>query len=190
MGESRKATLIMEAGTPTSFKERLADLLTLSRGITGLAILALSFVGPDAYLAVVVLVLIGAATDILDGIAARRYLGKDREGKLGKYDLEVDTIFVLCALGYLSLSNIVIPTAIGLSWIGLAVIVVLLYKRKPKVLLLFEIPTVVALLVIAGVYNLEIFTLIVAPAMIIGLIINRKRVLYLIFEYWPRVFSE
>jgi phosphatidylserine synthase len=190
MGESRKATLIMEAGTPTSFKERLADLLTLSRGITGLAILALSFVGPDAYLAVVVLVLIGAATDILDGIAARRYLGKDREGKLGKYDLEVDTIFVLCTLGYLSLSNIVIPTAIGLSWIGLAVIVVLLYKRKPKVLLLFEIPTVVALLVIAGVYNLEIFTLIVAPAMIIGLIINRKRVLYLIFEYWPRVFSE
>jgi phosphatidylglycerophosphate synthase len=135
-------------------------------------------------------VLIGAATDILDGKAARRYLGKDREGKLGKYDLEVDTLFFLCVIGYLSLSDIVIPTIIGLSWISLAVITIVLYRRKPKILLLFEVPTIVALLVVAGVYNLEIFTLIVAPAMIIGLIINRKRVLYLIFEYWPRVFSE
>lgn len=185
-----KANSRVENRAPSSLKERLADFLTLSRGIIGLVILSLSFVGRDAYLAVVILTLIGATTDIFDGKAARRYLGKNLEGKLGKYDLEVDTLFVLCAIGYLSFSDIVIPKIVGLAWIALAVIAVVLYKRKPKVLLLFEIPSVVALLVIAGIYNLEIFTLIIVPAMIIGLIINRKRVLYLIFEYWPKTFSE
>ena len=136
--------------------------MTLSRGIIGLVILSLSLAGPGAYLAVVILALIGAATDILDGIAARRYLGKDREGKLGKYDLEVDTFFFLCIVGYLYLSGIVSPAVIGLAWIGMAAIVAVLYKRKPKILLLFEVPTIVALLVIAGVYNLQIFTILVA----------------------------
>jgi hypothetical protein len=49
---------------------------------------------------------------------------------------------------------------------------------------------VVALLAIAGLYNLETFALIILPAMAIGIIINRRRVLYLIFEYWPNVFSH
>lgn len=190
MGGNGKAILGIENRTSLSFKERLADYLTLSRGIIGLVILSLSFVGPGAYIAVVILALIGAATDILDGKAARRYLGKDREGKLGKYDLEVDTFFFLCIIGYLSLADIVIPAVIGLAWIGLAVISAVLYRRKPKILLLFEVPAIVVLLVVAAIYNLQIFTVLVAPAMIIGLIINRKRVLYLIFEYWPRVFSE
>ena len=106
-------------------RERLADFLTLSRGIIALAILSLSFIGKDAYITAVILALIGAATDIFDGRAARRYL-KSRESKLGKYDVEVDTFFVLCILSYFSLSGIVIPKAVGLAWIGLALTAIVL----------------------------------------------------------------
>ena len=87
---------------PSFVKTRLADLLTLSRGLIGLVILSLSFIGEDAYITVVILALTGAATDIFDGRAARRYLGENREGKLGKFDLEIDTLFVLCIIGYFS----------------------------------------------------------------------------------------
>ncbi len=185
-----EAHIKLENSPPFLLKEKLADLLTLSRGIIALVILSLSFIGKEAYLAVVILVLVGVVTDILDGKAARRYLGKGRESRLGKFDLEVDTLFVLCTMAYLSFSGIVIPRVFGLAWIGLAVITVLLCRRKTKILLIFEVPMVIALLVISGIYSLKIFAFIILPAMLIGLIINRKRVLYIIFEYWPKVFSE
>jgi len=189
MVENRKSDLRTKE-TPLLFlKEKLADFLTLSRGIIGLVILSLSLIGKDAYITVVILALVGAATDMLDGKAARRYL-KNRESKLGKYDLEIDTLFVLCIIGYLSLSGIVIPMVAGLTWIGLAVVAAVLYKRKPKVLLLFEVPSVIVLLVTTGIYNFEIFITIIVPVFFAGVIINYKRVLYLIFEHYPRTFSE
>ncbi len=91
-------SIAIQSNHSFSLKERLADFLTLSRVVIGLVILSLSFVGRDAYITVVILVLVGAATDVFDGKVARRYLGENREGKLGKHDLEIDTIFVLCAL--------------------------------------------------------------------------------------------
>jgi len=190
VSENSERSLGVGSGTASFLKEKLADLLTLSRGIIGLTILSLSFRGEDAYTAVVILALIGAATDIFDGKAARRYLGEGREGKLGKYDLEIDTIFIFCIIGYLSFSGIIVPGVVGLGWIGLALITVALYRRKAKVLLFFEIPSIVALIIIAGVYNFEMFTLIILPAIIAGLVIDYKRVLYLIFDYFPAVFSR
>ncbi len=190
MSGNDKASVRVEDRTSSFLKENLADFLTISRVIFGLAILSLSFAGKNAYIVVVILTLIGATTDMFDGKAARRYLGDKREGKLGKYDLEVDTLFVLCVIGYLSFSGIVIPKILGFGWIGLALITTTLYKRKPKILVLFEVPSVIVLLLVAGLYNLEIFALIVAPAMAAGIIINRRRVLYLIFEYWPQLFSK
>ncbi len=190
MSGNGKSSLRTESGIHSFLREELADFLTLSRGIIGLVILSLSFLGKDAYIAVVMLTLFGAATDIFDGKAARRYLGEDREGKLGKYDIEIDTLFVLCIFGYLSFSEIVIPRAVGLGWIGLALIAALLYKRKPKVLLLFGVPSVMALLILAALYDFKIFAFVIVPAMVAGIIINHKRVLYLVFEYWPRVFSK
>ncbi len=190
MKENGKPSSRIENGPLFFLKERLADFLTLSRGIIGLVILSLSFIGKDAYLAVVILVLIGATTDIFDGKAARRYLGKNRESKLGKYDLDIDTFFVLCAIGYLVFSDIVVPRVVGLGWIGLALLAIVLYKRKPKILFLFEIPSILALIVIAGIYDLRIFTLIIIPAICAGVIINYKRILYLLFEHIPRTFSE
>ena len=75
---NNKPSLEIESRTLSFVKKNLADFLTLSRAIIGLTILSLSFVGRDAYIAVVILTLIGGATDIFDGKAARRYLRENR----------------------------------------------------------------------------------------------------------------
>ena len=190
MSGSERPIIAIQIGRLSSLKERLADFLTLSRVGIGLVILSLSFVGRDAYVTVVILVLVGGATDVFDGKVARRYLGENREGKLGKHDLEIDTFFVLCTLAYFSFSEIIIPRVAGLSWIGLAVVAIVVYRGKPKILLIFEIPAILALIVIAGLYDLRAFTLIVLPALCIGVIINHRRIRYQIFENFPRMFSE
>jgi phosphatidylglycerophosphate synthase len=189
MGGSRKRGPDAESKC-LSFRERLCDLLTFSRVVIGLAILSLSFIGKDAYLAAVILVIIGGITDILDGWVARRYLGENKEGKLGKYDPQIDTLLVFCALAYFSLSGIVIPKVVGLGWIVLALIVIFAYKMKPKVVLSFEIPSILALIAIAGLYDLKIFAFVVLPVLCIGVIIEHKRIRYLLFDYFPKVFSK
>ena len=95
MSENDEHSLKLEEGNLGFLKRNLADFLTFSRVIIGLTVLSLSFVGKSAYLVVVILVLVGAATDILDGKVARRYLGVNREGKLGKHEHEIDNFFIL-----------------------------------------------------------------------------------------------
>lgn len=138
----------------------------------------------------VILTLSGAATDILDGMAARHCLGENREGRMGKHDVEVDTFFVFCVLGYLTFSGIVTERALGLGWIGLVVISTLLSRRSVKVLVVSEVITVIALLLISLFYDSRVFWLLIAPVMAAGIFINRRRVLYLIFDYWPSLFSR
>ena len=188
--EDSEHSLMLEEGNLRFLKRNLADSLTVSRIIIGLIVLSLSFIGKSAYVAVVILTLVGAATDILDGKVARHYFGENREGRLGKDDVEVDTLFVLCVLGYFSFSGVVIHPAIGLGWIGLVLIATILYKKNLRVLVISEVTTVIALLVIALLYDPLVFGLIVAPAMTGGIIINRRRVLYLVFDYWPSLFSK
>lgn len=174
----------------SAIKANLADLLTLSRAVIGLVILSLSFIGKDAYITVVFLALVGAATDVLDGRAARRYLGNDREGKLGKHDLTIDTLFVLCILAYFSLSGIVVPKVLGLVWIGLALICALIWKLKAKVLNLFEIPTILCLFAVAGIYDVRLFLMVIVPTTIAGVVFNWDRMWYVIRVKIPRDFSE
>ena len=190
MNEDSEHSLRLEEGNLRFLKRNLADFLTFSRVIIGLIVLSLSFIGKSAYIAVVILTLVGAATDILDGKVARHYFGENREGRLGKHDVEIDTLFLLCVLGYLSFSGIVIHRAIGLGWIGLVLLATILYKKNLQVLVISEVTTVIALLVIALLYDPLVFGLIVVPAMASGIIINRRRVLYLVFEYWPSLFSK
>ncbi len=152
--------------------------------------LSLSFAGPGAYLTVVILAFSGIATDILDGKAARHYLGENREGRMGKHDIEVDTFFVLCILGYLTFSGIITERALGLGWIGLVVISALLSRKNLKVLVASEVITVITLLLVALFYDSGVFWMLIAPAGAAGLFINRRRVLYLIFDYWPSLFSR
>ena len=174
----------------SSIKNNLADFFTLSRGIIGVIILSLSLLGKDAYTVVVVLALMGAATDVLDGRTARRYLGKDRKGKLGKYDLAFDTFFVLCILAYLSLSRIVIPMVLGLAWIVLAFIASSIWKFKAKVLNLFEITTILTLFAIAGIFDLKLFFILIAPTTLAVVIFNWDRMWYVLRVKIPREFSE
>lgn len=168
--------------------EGLADFLTLCRGIFGLVILLLSLIGEDAYVAVVVLALVGTITDVFDGKAARHSLGEGREGKLGKYDVEVDTFFLLCIIGYYSLSGIVIPTALGLGWIGLAVVATILTRRSLKTLLLFENASLMGVIVVAATYDLSLFATVIIPVLGALVIVDYKRILYIVFERLPRVF--
>jgi hypothetical protein len=186
--EPDKPKMLVRAGS--FLKPRLADLLTLSRVIIGLIIMLLAGLGQTAYLVVVILVLVAGVTDILDGKAARRFLGSGREGELGKYDLDVDTFFVLSVVSYLAISDIVIPKAVGLGWVGLALLAAIIFKRDTRVMLLIEVPSVIALMVVAAIYDLPIFAFIIAPAMAAGIMINYKRLIYIIFHYWPRVFSR
>ena len=190
MNEDSEHSLRLEEEALPFLKRNLADFLTVSRVVFGLIVLSLSFIGKSAYIAVVILTLVGAATDILDGKVARHYFGENREGRLGKHDVEIDTLFLLCVLGYLSFSGIVIHRAIGLGWIGLVLLATILYKKNLQVLVISEVTTVIALLVIALLYDPLVFGLIVAPAMAGGIIINRRRVLYLVFDYWPSLFSK
>ena len=190
MNENSEHSLKLEEENLCFLKRNLADFLTASRVIIGLIVLSLSFIGKSAYIAVVILTLVGAATDMLDGKVARHYFGENREGRLGKHDVEIDTLFVLCVMGYLSFSGVVIHRVIGLGWIGLVPIAIILSKRDLRVLVISEVITVIALLVIALLYAPLVFGLIVAPAMAGGIIINRRRVLYLLFDYWPSMFSK
>ena len=179
--ESKPATLI---------QENLADLLTLSRIIIAVVIVALSFMGKDAYITVIILTFIGGLTDIFDGKAARHYLGEGKQGRLGKYDVEVDIVFVLSILAYFAFSEIVVSRLIGFGWICLALVAVAITRRNMKTMLAIEISTVMALLAIAGIYDLHIFLCIIVPVIAAGILINLKRVLYLSFKYWPDAFSH
>jgi phosphatidylglycerophosphate synthase len=174
----------------SAIKNNLADTFTLSRGIIGVIILLLSFVGKDAYTAVVVLALVGAATDVLDGRTARRFISRDRKGRLGKYDLAFDTFFVLCILAYLSLSRIVMPMVLGLAWIVIALIASSVWRLKAKVLNLFEITTILALFAIAGMYDTKLFLLLIVPTTLAVVIINWDRTWHVLRVKIPGDFSE
>ena len=190
MNEDSEHSLRLEEGNLCFLKRNLADFLTASRVIIGLIVLSLSFIGKSAYVAAVILALIGGATDIFDGKSARRYLRENRQSRLGKYDVEVDNLFVLCIIAYLSFSEIVIPKVAGLGWIGLALMAIVISKGRAQILILFETAGVIALLIITGLYNLKIFALVIFPTVIAGVLINYKRVLYLVFDYWPRLYSN
>lgn len=174
----------------SALKRNLADLLTASRALIGLVILSLSLIGKDAYTTVFVLALVGAATDVLDGRAARRFLRNGQKGRLGRHDLMVDTFFVLCILAYLSLSGIVIRTTLGLMWICIAVICAFIWKFKAKVLYPFEIPTVMALFAVAAIYDLRLFLLVLMPLTTATLILNRERLWQVLSEQIPSDYSE
>lgn len=190
MSGNGERSLELGEGNLPFLKRNLADFLTISRGIIGLVVLTLSFAGTGAYLTVVILVFCGVATDILDGMAARHYLGESREGRMGKHDVEMDTFFLLCVFGYLTFSGIITERTLGLGWIGLVVISALLSRMSLRVLVVSEVITVITLLLVSLFYDSQVFWLFIVPAGAAGLFINRRRVLYLIFDYWPSLFSS
>lgn len=190
MSENGNYNLKFNEGNLNFLQRNLADFLTLGRAIIGLIILSLSFVGKNAYLAVLTLTLIGAVTDILDGKVARHYFNGNREGKLGKHDIEIDTLFVLCIMGYFSLSGIIVYNIISLGWIGLVIIAVIVSRRNLKVMVISEVITVIALLIVSLLYSPLIFSIIIVPVMTAVIVINWRRVRYLVFDHWPSMFLK
>ena len=93
-------------------------------------------------------------------------------------------------MAYLTFSGIVAPKPIGLRWISLVLVATAISNRSQKVLVPSETITLIALFFIALVYDLLVFGMIIALAMTAGLVVNRRRVLYLIFDYWPKLFSR
>ncbi len=190
MSENREHSIELDEKDLNFIQRNLADFLTLSRVFIGLTALALSLVGKSAYLAVVRLALLGGATDIFDGKVARHYFGENSESRLGKYDADIDTFFLLCVMAYFSLTGVYNYRVVGLGWVGLVIIAALLTRRNLKVLIVSEIVTVISLLIITLLYDLQIFLTVIVPVFALGLIINRKRVLYLVFSYWPSLYSR
>jgi hypothetical protein len=90
----------------------------------------------------------------------------------------------------LSFSEILIPKAAGLGWIGLALAAIVLSKGKAQILIAFETAGVIALLIVTGLYDLRIFAFVIFPTVIAGVLVNYKRVLYLVFDYWPKLYSN
>ena len=80
--------------------------------------------------------------------------------------------------------------AAGLGWIGLALAAIVLSRGKAQVLITFEIGGVIVLLIITGLYTPKLFALVIFTTVITGVLINYRRVLYLVFDYWPRLYSN
>ncbi len=174
----------------SSAKRNLADYLTFSRVFIALIIIILSWFGKSVYQLVLFLILAGVITDMLDGRIARKYLGPGQEGKMGKYDLVIDTFFVLSILAYFTFVGILVPLHVGLGWIALAGIIVVISRFQPRVMILVEIPTILALFALAGIYNLNLFLLAVVPVTLLAIAVNRERMWYVITVKIPSYFSE
>lgn len=124
---------------------KLPDLLTVSRGALALAFVGLGFAGPGALWVVVLLMMIGWTTDILDGRLARRY-NKDATW-IGKHEFTFDMAMVFASLFYLVMAGFipVTPTVIYSLVAGVCIVTF----RSKSVTMLFAFPVVALPLVIA-----------------------------------------
>lgn len=125
-------------------KEKLADLVTLSRLPLGVAIALLGFRGERAAGAVMLLLLLGWSLDFLDGRLARRY--KEQPNWIGEREILFDLAMCLGALGYLGVAGF-LPIELALGYIsasGLAVLLAELIapQRTYAITQVFELPMI------------------------------------------------
>ena len=116
------AEIIMKHG------KKIADLLTLARGLLGIGIAILGLVGgKDALPLVVVMIVLAWLTDLLDGVFAR--LDPDpAPGRLAQHDAKADMAVGLGVMAYLALSAYV-PLWLGALVIILALVVRIWHSR-------------------------------------------------------------
>lgn len=101
-------------------KKTIPDWLTAARGVTAVAILGLTFSGPDALRTVAFLLLVGWTTDMADGRLARRW-DKDPSW-IGEHEFHIDMFMVLASALYLILTGLIPPIA-GTAYLAGATIV-------------------------------------------------------------------
>ncbi len=121
------------------------DLLTVSRGVIALAILALGFLGGRALVWVILLTMLGWTTDIFDGRLARRQ--HKPPTWVGEHEFAFDMVMVFAALCYLVMARLVpvLPAAI---YVAVAAPFIVVFQSK-SVTMSFAFPLVVLPLVIA-----------------------------------------
>lgn len=136
---------------------RTADALTVSRGFIGALIVLLALSGKDALAAVILLLIVGWTTDILDGRIARLASRSDSdsaEGELessswaSEHDFTFDMILVLSSFIYLSAAGFIsLPLAIG--YLLIAAVFILWSSGSKSITELFAFPLVALPLIIA-----------------------------------------
>ncbi len=114
---------------------RIPDLLTSSRGLVGLAILAMIPAGAAALPSVLWLLLLGWTTDLLDGRLARRL--ELEPSWIGEHEFEFDMFMVLCSAVYLVAVGVV-PRAAGTTYVVAALLLALLSHSRAGQFLKFK----------------------------------------------------
>lgn len=135
--------------------KKLADLLTASRALIAILIVALSLEGKKALPGVIVLIIIGWTTDIFDGRLARRARNEDptksRSNEttwLGEHDFLLDMMMVFAGLVYFTFSGFV-SLPLALIYTTIAAIFILWSSGSKSVAELFAFPLAALPLIIA-----------------------------------------
>ncbi len=153
-------------------------MLTASRGIIALAMVALGFVGPEALTAVVVLTMIGWTTDILDGRVARHI--QKSPTWIGDHEFTFDMLMVFGSLCYLVLAGFVrFPAAI--IYVAVAAVFIS-YFRSKMVTMTFAVVWVAAPLYFAFVFRRAVAFWFLGW-IIIALLFDRKRFKGVVLEF-------
>jgi len=157
--------------------KRLADLLTLSRFVLSLGIIALGVCGGAETLPVAVIVaLLAWMTDSLDGPLARR-TRPQRTTWIGELDLPIDAFMVLALLSYLTAINVV-------PWRGALVYLLLgaaaVWRLREQAVVLAFMAPVDALFLYTGWRRAPTETRLVLLYLLVTLILDWHRFCYVV----------
>ena len=158
--------------------KRLPDLLTASRGIIAVIVALLGLVGPDALEWVILLIIIGWTTDIMDGRLARKY--QKEATWIGDREFAFDMVMVLGGLCYLVLAGF-IPLAPAAAYVGVATLFIA-YFRSKMVTMSFAFP-VVALPLIVAYFNAPRAAWIFIAWIVLALLYDWKRFKGVVLEF-------
>lgn len=158
--------------------KRLPDLLTASRGIIAVIVALLGLVGPDALEWVILLIIIGWTTDIMDGRLARKY--QKEATWIGNREFAFDMVMVLGGLCYLVLAGF-IPLAPAAAYVGVATLFIA-YFRSKMVTMSFAFP-VVALPLIVAYFNAPRAAWIFIAWIVLALLYDWKRFKGVVHEF-------
>jgi hypothetical protein len=157
---------------------KAADFLTFSRGIIAGVIVILGFTGPQALEAVILLIVLGWTTDILDGRIARRYHKKATW--IGEREFVFDMLMVFASLCYLVMAGVV-PGVPALIYVAVATLFILHFRSK-SVTMSFAFPLVLLPVIIAYFHALRAAWIYVTWA-VLALLFDWRRFKGVVLEF-------
>ncbi|KHG65314.1 hypothetical protein QT17_07635 [Thermus sp. 2.9] len=155
----------------------LADLCTLARGGVVLLLLLRVGEGLEALGQVVRLLLLGWSLDVLDGMLAR---ASRRPTRLAAWDYPLDAGLAWTGFAYVLGAGLV-PLGLGLSWMVLALTLLLRYPNKSLSMLL-QVPATFAPFLFAATFAPEAFRAALIWALL-ALLLDGRRFLGVVREF-------